>query len=226
MQVTILWSNDWNALLPEVPPAGEEPPPPDGNPHPQFGPDLTAEQLYQQQVHDWLVQNAAPPNAAPAGQSPGQAQANAGWGEWPAPPAPPLPPFLVNYQAWLTAQGLSVQDGMAPENNIIDSAAQAWNDSIMVSDDTSSVHSALAIVPLEMHDPAPVGPDVAEDLLTVSVELNNQGMRFGLSAQGEALMSLLLSDPIPRQQLNIVLFSALRPLLATIGLWNNGYGMM
>ena len=61
VQVTILHRNDWNGLLPEVPPAGEEPPPPNGNPHPQFGPELTAEQLYQQQVHNWLVQNAAQP---------------------------------------------------------------------------------------------------------------------------------------------------------------------
>ena len=103
---TMLRSSDWNAHLPEVPPAGEEPPLPDGNPHPQFGPDLTAEQLYQQQVHNWLVQNAAP-NEAPA--PPVQ---NEGWGAWPeapAPPAPPvvMPPHLMNYQAWLNAQGLT-----------------------------------------------------------------------------------------------------------------------
>ena len=36
VQVTILRSNDWNGLLLEVLPPGEEPPPPDGNPHPQF----------------------------------------------------------------------------------------------------------------------------------------------------------------------------------------------
>ena len=29
--------------------------------NPQFGPELTAEQLYQQQVHNWLVQNGTPP---------------------------------------------------------------------------------------------------------------------------------------------------------------------
>ena len=52
VQVTILRSNDWNAHLPEVPPAGEEPPPPNGDPHPLFGPEMTAEQLYQQQVHN------------------------------------------------------------------------------------------------------------------------------------------------------------------------------
>lgn len=139
VQVTILHSNDWNALLPEVPPAGEEPPPPDGNPHPQFGPDLIVEQLYQQQVHNWLVQNTTPPNGAPAGQNDAPAQNNASWGAWPAssvPPEPPLmiPPHLVNFQAWLAAQGLTVQDAITPDNNITDSAAEAWNDSITVSD--------------------------------------------------------------------------------------------
>ena len=34
VQITILKSNDWNGLLPEVLPAREEPPPPDRNPHP------------------------------------------------------------------------------------------------------------------------------------------------------------------------------------------------
>lgn len=48
VQVTILRSNDWNAHLPKIPPAGEDPPPPNGNPHPLFGPDHTAEQLYQE----------------------------------------------------------------------------------------------------------------------------------------------------------------------------------
>ena len=53
--VTMLRSNDWNAHLPEVPPAGEDPPPPDGIPHPLHGEGLNAEQLYQQQLHTgWL----------------------------------------------------------------------------------------------------------------------------------------------------------------------------
>ena len=111
VQITILKSNDWNGLLPEVLPAGEEPPPEDGNPHPQFGPHLTAEHLYQQQVHNWLVQNAAPPNGAPNVPDAQNNQDNGGWGAWPAPPAPPLPqlpPFRMNFQAWLAAQGLQV----------------------------------------------------------------------------------------------------------------------
>ena len=81
VQVTISRCNDWNNLLTEVLPAGEEPPPPDGNPHPLFGPELTAEQLYQQQVHNWLVQNDAPEAGNNAEQGPTQyAQDNVGWG--------------------------------------------------------------------------------------------------------------------------------------------------
>lgn len=66
----------------------------------------------------------------------------------PPPPLPPLPPHLVNYQAWLAVHGLSVQDGLVPENNITDSATEAWNDSITISDDNSSEHSSLLMVPL------------------------------------------------------------------------------
>lgn len=33
-------------------------------------------------------------------------QIDVAWGAWLAPPVPPPPPMLINYQAWLTAQGL------------------------------------------------------------------------------------------------------------------------
>lgn len=147
---------------------------------------------------------------------------NVGWGAWPEAPAlvPPIPPHLVNYQAWLAAQGLTVQDGIVPENNITDSAAQAWNDSITVSDEASSEHSELAIAPLSFHSTAAA----VEDKVTVTVDIHNQGLQFGLSAQGDALMSLLLTDPIPLQQLNNVLLSTLRHMIATMGPWSNGYG--
>lgn len=63
-----------------------------------------------------------------------------------------------------------------------------------------------------------------EDSLTVTVEVHNHGLLFGLSAQGDAVLSLLLANPIPRQQLNSAIFTALRPLLASLGPWNSGYG--
>ena len=61
-------------------------------------------------------------------------------------------------------------------------------------------------------------------MLTISVDVHPQGLRFGLSAQCDVLMALLLANPIPRQQLNAALFSALRPLVASFGPWSSGLG--
>ena len=57
--VTMLRSSDWNAHIPDVPPATEDPAPEDGLPHPLYGDNLTAEQIYQMQLHNWIAQNAA-----------------------------------------------------------------------------------------------------------------------------------------------------------------------
>ena len=54
--VKMIRSSDWNAHLPEVPPAGEDPPPDNGIPHPLYGDELTAEQLYQMQLNNWIAQ--------------------------------------------------------------------------------------------------------------------------------------------------------------------------
>ena len=101
-------------------------------------------------MHNWLVQDAA--LAAGNGNigNAGPVQHNAGWRVWPAPPAPPLPPLpphLVNYQAWLVAQGLTVQHGVVPKNNITDNAMEAWNDAISSSDDSSDDAPVLLMVP-------------------------------------------------------------------------------
>lgn len=64
----------------------------------------------------------------------------------------------MNYQAWLAAQDLTFQDGLVPENNISDSAAQAWNDSITISSDTSSDHSAFAMLIVADQAQDPIGP--------------------------------------------------------------------
>lgn len=42
---------------------------------------------------------------------------------------PSPPPTLVNFQAWLAAQGLRVQDGVLLEDNLTDSLNSVWNDS-------------------------------------------------------------------------------------------------
>ena len=61
--VTMLRSSNWNAHLPEVQPPGEDPPTEDGVPHPLFGEGLTAEQIYQAQLHNWMAQNVAADHA-------------------------------------------------------------------------------------------------------------------------------------------------------------------
>lgn len=66
--VTMLKSSDWNAHLPEVPPADEDPPLADGIPHPLYGEGLTAEQLYQMQLNNWMAQNVVGNNAAQQGE--------------------------------------------------------------------------------------------------------------------------------------------------------------
>ena len=116
--VTMLRSNDWNAHLPEVPPAGEDPPPPDGIPHPLHGEGLNAEQLYQQQLHNWMAQNAVADAAANEGENVVVDEGNdieihPEWGVWPPPP-PQAPPALYNFQQWLAGEGPQVDHGIVP----------------------------------------------------------------------------------------------------------------
>ena len=44
--VYMLRSSDWNAHLPDVPPPAKDPEPANGNPHPMYGPKMSAEQIY------------------------------------------------------------------------------------------------------------------------------------------------------------------------------------
>ncbi|KAE8770277.1 hypothetical protein D1007_57969 [Hordeum vulgare] len=64
----------------------------------------------------------------------------------------------------------------------------------------------------------------SEGLLRISLEVHNEGICFGLSEHGELVLTLLLTDPTPRQQLNDFIFRAIKPLLASRGPWNNGFG--
>ena len=107
--VTMLRNSDWNTHLPEVPPAGEDPPPDNGIPHPLYGDELTAEQLYQMQLNNWIAQQGAATNAAAENNVEGpqnvEVEFQPNWGEWP--PSPPhTPPALYNFQEWLANEGL------------------------------------------------------------------------------------------------------------------------
>ena len=150
----MLCSSDWNAHLPEVPPAGEDPPPQDGIPHPLFGEALNAEQLYQMQLKNWMAQHGAGNNVAEEVGENAAVQVDIEiqpqWGEGPPSP-PPAPPALYNFQEWLANEGLQVQDGILPSNNLQDSPFAAWNDSISQSSSaTSSDSGALVLVPVNI----------------------------------------------------------------------------
>ena len=55
--VFLLRSSDWNAHVHDIPPPPEDPLPDNGNPHPLYGADATAEQAYQNQLAAWLQIN-------------------------------------------------------------------------------------------------------------------------------------------------------------------------
>jgi hypothetical protein len=57
MPVFMLRSADWNAHIHDIPSPPEDPAPDNGEPHPLYGPEVTAEQLFQQQLANWLQQN-------------------------------------------------------------------------------------------------------------------------------------------------------------------------
>ena len=142
----------------------------------------------------------------------------------------------MNYQAWLASQSLTVMHGVVPDNNITDNPMQAWHEAVTASSEyTSSEDSAATASDLIILPTSSQGINgsalnnqvihiVAAEVLTISVDIHDQGMCFGLSAQGDSLLEILLSNPMPRQQLNTVLFHAIRPLLTSTGPWAAGYG--
>ncbi|KAE8771644.1 hypothetical protein D1007_56458 [Hordeum vulgare] len=120
--------------------------------------------------------------------------------------------------------GLQVQDGLVPEDNISDSVSQAWNDAISYSNSSASTTiSAGSLPPLVMHSQT-LQQQHSEGLLRISLEVHNEGIRFGLFEHGESVLNLLITDPAPRQQPNDFIFRAIKPLLASRGTWNNGFG--
>ena len=254
--VTMLRSSDWNAHIPDVPPATEDPPPEDGIPHPLHGENLTAEQIYQMQLHNWIAQNvAANANAQPGNDNAEQVvddevQFQPNWGVWP--PSPPhTPPAMFNFQAWLAGEGLQVHHGIQPLNNLQDSPAAAWNDSISVfssSDSSATLSDGFAIVPLNIFNqllsvngsalgvlsvdtaqssdsvqgPIAAPPEVNSIELTLTI--SNAGMQFSMLSDHDSYASLLLNECVPMLRLNTYLTAAIRPIIAAFGPWSSGFG--
>lgn len=133
--------------------AGEDPPPADGSdPHPFYGPHMTAEQAFQARLQVWLQNNGAfgPMNGG-----------NHDDEEPVTPDQQHVPLFIlpaegqVNYQSMLRQQGVSFSDGIVPSDNIFDSPLSVWNDNVSEgssdsSDDFGLLQSLLAPVSLSI----------------------------------------------------------------------------
>ncbi|KAE8788390.1 hypothetical protein D1007_37575 [Hordeum vulgare] len=106
--VYILCNAGGNAHIHQVPLAGEDPPPgDDSQPHPLYGPHMTAEQAFQARLQVWLKQNGVFGPANGANQD----------DEEPVTPDQQQAPLLffppagqVNYQTILRHQGVSFTD--------------------------------------------------------------------------------------------------------------------
>ena len=84
---------------------------------------------------------------------------------------------------------------------------QAWHEAVTASseytssEDSVATESDLIVLPVTTpgsNAAALVTPTAAADVVTISVDIHDQGMRFGLSAQGDSLLEILLSNPILR----------------------------
>ena len=140
-----LRSDEWNAHIHEIPLDSEDPPPADGNPHPMFGPHVTAEQRFQQRVELWLQQNGM----INGGNGGGQQDSDSTQSQLSASAPVLLLPARgqVNYQAILREQGVHFAAGIhPPRNGLSDSPLSAWND--MISDTGSSSESLQIIGPV------------------------------------------------------------------------------
>ncbi|KAK1695204.1 hypothetical protein QYE76_011901 [Lolium multiflorum] len=161
--VIMLRSTDWNAHEAAVPPPPEDPP--SNNPHPLYGPDPTAENIYQHQLALWLQQNQQQHQGG--GNNHGHQhfhqhvqqvvvnnnaveqhlneQAAMVHDHEDIQEAPPL----FNFQAMLAEQGVPFEAGLPPPaNNVTDSPLQAWTE--MVDSPTSST-SSQDIVMMDMY---------------------------------------------------------------------------
>jgi hypothetical protein len=155
----MLRSTDWNAHEAAVPPPPEDPP--SNNPHPLYGPDPSAEDIYQHQLAIWLQQNQ--PQYHGGGNNHGhqhfhhpmQQDVNNNVqelnvhaevlhdqeGDQSTPP-------LFNFQTMLAEQGVPFEAGLPPPaNNVSDSPLQAWTDMV---DSPSSSHSSQDIMMVDI----------------------------------------------------------------------------
>lgn len=106
----------------------------------------------------------------------------------------PPPPALVNYQAWLAAEGLQYHFGIHPSpGNLSDNPKAAWNDAITAIDSSSSTESGSSIaLPL-----VPAQATEQNRSLDINIALTSAGLHINMSTQGNMVSSLLLNEFVP-----------------------------
>ena len=208
------------------------------------------------QLHNWIAQNAAAnvnedaANEVAAQEAAANVQFQPQWGVWP--PSPPhSPPAVFNFQAWLAGEGLQVYHGVHPSNNMQDSPAAAWNDSISIvssSDSSATLSDGYALVPLNIFSQligangssldvsalgastsnAPARHSSAGSLAVpttdISMTISNAGLHLQVQSPGNMFASLLINECVPMLRLNTYLLAAIRPITAAYGPWSSGYG--
>ncbi|KAE8821811.1 hypothetical protein D1007_00221 [Hordeum vulgare] len=163
----ILRTAGGNAHKHQVPLAGEDPLPGDGNqPHPLYGPHMTAEQAFQARLQIWLQQNGV---FGPANGGNQDAEERVTPDQQHAPLLSFPPAGHVNYHAILRHRGVSFSDGITPSNNIIDSPLSAWNDNINQessdsSDDSGQIVSLPTSISLSITLTGSIGSHVVAEI--------------------------------------------------------------
>ena len=131
-----------------------------------------------------------------------------------------MPVALVNFQAWLAAQGLRVQDGILPEDNITDSLNSAWFEtSSSASSQASSLGSNNQVTTLV------VAPLVLHNVINVDVTVSAVTWNVSISVEGNELATVLTSDLIPRNVFTAYLSRSIMSVVATFGPWSVAYGL-
>ena len=128
-----------------------------------------------------------------------------------------MPAALVNFQSWLAAQGLRVQDGILPEDNVTDSLNSAWES---ISSASSHGFAIAPALPVTLYV-APAQPEV----ISVDVVVSAITLNVSISIQGNDLATVLVNEVIPRSIFTAYLSRSILSLTAAFGPWRAGYGL-
>ena len=146
---------------------------------------------------------------------------------------------------------MQVYHGVHPSNNMQDSPAAAWNDSISIgssSDSSATLSDGYALVPLNIFSQligangssldvsahgastsnAPACHSSAGSLAVpttdISMTISNAGLHLQVQSPGNMFASLLINECVPMLRLNTYLLAAIWPITAAYGPWSSGYG--